>query len=256
MRKIELFTADQQYVSTVEVPPFPDGHMPGVVIWGSRVFTRATDGTYTEAFAVMSLTPSPGLDREPQKIVEEKAGTIINPKAVAKLEFYDAPPVDRSAVTSLHGTPVEEIREQHAKEPTGMHADYIVLSDEERAKGFVRPVRQSYQHVGLPAPKYSLRDLTAEEHERYYSSCKYVKYEEYPKDHESGSVGRFWTQEQLDKVGKGCGTVTKMGLALSETYARDPHFYGATFCVGCDRHLPVGEFGEFIWDKTDIRVGT
>lgn len=29
---------------------------------------------------------------------------------------------------------------------TGMQRDYIVLSDEERAKGFVRPVRRSYVH--------------------------------------------------------------------------------------------------------------
>src|SRR5688500_9223864 len=34
-----------------------------------------------------------------------------------------------------------------------------------------------------------------------------------------------------------CGTVTTMGRALSETYARDPKFYGATFCCGCNRHL-------------------
>lgn len=29
---------------------------------------------------------------------------------------------------------------------TGMHRDYWVLSVEERAKGFVRPVRSSYKH--------------------------------------------------------------------------------------------------------------
>ena len=30
---------------------------------------------------------------------------------------------------------------------TGMQRDYVVLSDEERAKGFVRPVRYSYIHL-------------------------------------------------------------------------------------------------------------
>lgn len=64
---------------------------------------------------------------------------------------------------------------------------YLVLSEEERAKGFIRPVRQTYVH---------------------------------------------------DK----CGTSTKMGLALSETYARNPKFYGATYCVGCSAHYPVAEF--------------
>lgn len=41
---------------------------------------------------------------------------------------------------------------------------------------------------------------------------------------------------------QGCGVVTWMGDALSETYAKDPTFYGATYCVGCNMHRPVGEF--------------
>jgi hypothetical protein len=47
-----------------------------------------------------------------------------------------------------------------------------------------------------------------------------------------------------------------MGLALSETYARDPKFYSGTFCCNCHDHFPVGEEGEFIWDGTNERVGT
>ena len=39
-----------------------------------------------------------------------------------------------------------------------------------------------------------------------------------------------------------CGTKTIMGLALSETYARNPKFYGATYCCSCQAHFPVGEF--------------
>lgn len=39
-----------------------------------------------------------------------------------------------------------------------------------------------------------------------------------------------------------CGTVTTMGRSLSETYARDPTFYGSTFCVSCNAHFPVAEF--------------
>lgn len=59
-----------------------------------------------------------------------------------------------------------------------------------------------------------------------------------------------------DAARKGCGAVTTMNWELAETYARNPRFYGATFCVGCKTHLPVGVFGEFVWDGTDIRVGT
>ena len=85
--------------------------------------------------------------------------------------------------------------------PDGMQEKYLVLSDEERAKGFVRPLRQSYKHLT-------------------------------------------------------CGAVTTMGLAIAETYARDPHFYGGTYCVSCRNHFPVGEHGEFIWDGTNEKVGT
>jgi hypothetical protein len=137
------------------------------------------------------------------------------------------------------------------KKPDGQYEKYAVLPEEERAKGFVRPVRQKYIHIGPEGPRYPLRDLTAEEHERY-DQYKYVKYEEYPEGH--GTLGHFWTQEAMDKVIKGgCGTVTHMGLALSETYARDPTYYGSTFCCGCGVHLPVNEF---VWDGTNERVGS
>lgn len=82
------------------------------------------------------------------------------------------------------------------EQPVPMAETYLVLSEEERAAGFVRPVRESYVHV----------------------------------------VERG-----------GCGAVTTMGRAIAETYARDPHFYGATYCIGCQRHRPVGVDGEFEW---------
>lgn len=47
-----------------------------------------------------------------------------------------------------------------------------------------------------------------------------------------------------------------MGVALAETYARDPEFYGSTMCVACGVHYPVGAKGEFVWQGTDERVGT
>jgi len=74
----------------------------------------------------------------------------------------------------------------------GQHEAYWVLCEEEREKGFVRPVRSSYIH-------------------------------------------------------ETCGAETTMGLALAETYARKPEFYGSTFCVNCKGHFPVGEAGQFHW---------
>lgn len=136
---------------------------------------------------------------------------------------------------------------------TGQHAGYWVLTAEERGRGFVRPVRRAYKHVGKP-PTHPLRDLTPEETVQY-QPFDYVKYEAYPPDPNSSVTGRFWTQAQLDQM-HGCGTVTTMSQDLAETYARDPSYYGSTFCVGCRTHLRVGEHGEFVWDGTDERVGT
>lgn len=103
-------------------------------------------------------------------------------------------------------------------EPVPQHETYLVLSEEERAKGFVRPVRRAYVHVGTPSQQGNLDGSTSDQ--------------------------------------AGCGAVTTMGLALCETYARDPSFYGATYCCGCMRHRPVGVEGEFVWEGTSERVGT
>lgn len=100
--------------------------------------------------------------------------------------------------TLTDGSPVTA--DHREIQPNGMQKGYVVLSVEERAKGFVRPVRRTYVH---------------------------------------------------DK----CGVATRMGQALSETYARDPNFYSGTFCCGCGAHFPIGPDGEFKWDDGE-RVGS
>lgn len=129
----------------------------------------------------------------------------------------------------------------------GQQNVYCVLSDEERAKGFVRPVRDAYRHVGV-RPKYEMRALTPEEAIRF-SDVGYVAFEEYPES-EAPHTGRYWTADQLNS---GCGQVTTMGQPLAETYARNPGFYGGTFCAACRTHFPVGPHGEFEWlDGTKV----
>lgn len=123
----------------------------------------------------------------------------------------------------------------------GQQCCYLVLSEEERAKGFVRPVRTEYRHVGV-RPQGPTRELTLAEHEQY-DRFGYVCFEPYV-PHRGSSTGRFWTKKQLES---GCGTKTTMGIALAETYARNPKFYGGTFCCTCGEHFPVGENGEFEW---------
>jgi hypothetical protein len=82
--------------------------------------------------------------------------------------------------------------------PAPQNEVYLVLSEAERAKGFIRPVRHTYRHTA-------------------------------------------------------CGTTTRMGQALAETYAANPAFYGSTYCVHCHMHAPVAEF---TWDGTDQLVGS
>ncbi len=52
---------------------------------------------------------------------------------------------------------------------------------------------------------------------------------------------------------KTCGTVTTMGQALAETFARDPGFYSGTMCCQCRTHFPLEEF---VWDGTNEIVGS
>lgn len=54
-----------------------------------------------------------------------------------------------------------------------------------------------------------------------------------------------------------CGTVTTMSRDLAQTYARDPHFYGNTYCCACRRHVPVAECTWYEHDgSTGPVVGT
>jgi hypothetical protein len=89
--------------------------------------------------------------------------------------------------------------------PRPQSAVYLVLSEAERAKGFIRPYRDAYIHDACTKPP-RLPDVA----------------------------------------------ITTMGRALSETYARDPKFYGTTYCRHCSMHRPVGEFH---WYEMDGAIG-
>jgi len=166
--------------------------------------------------------------------VKEQVDKLLDGLTPSKRELTDGSPV-----------PADQ---SHTKlKDNGQQKAYVVLTAEERAKGFVRPVRTAYMHKGA-RPKYNLRDLTDEEKVRF-DKYNYVKYEEYPLS-DSSVVGRFWTQAQLDS---GCGTVTTMALSIAETFARKPDFYDGGFCCGCGKHVPNEEL---VWAGTDIQVGT
>lgn len=144
------------------------------------------------------------------------------------------------------GSPVTEDHRE-INPVTGQQKGYVVLCPDERKKGFVRPLRRVYVHTGRK-PQYPLRDLTDEEKSQY-EDYGYEKYEEYPET-ERPALGRFWTADDLRS---GCGAETRIAESIAETYARDPSFYGGTFCVRCREHLPLAEF---VWKDDGTVVGS
>lgn len=132
----------------------------------------------------------------------------------------------------------------------GQNESYLVLSEEERAKEFIRPLRTTYKHVGRlfkPGENGEIK-LFDEPNGNYVG---YFKLNNLP-------GGPSLTARDIEIIKKegnlgGCGAETIMNQAIAETYARDPKFYGATFCTGCGTHLPVSEF---VWLGTDERVGS
>lgn len=167
---------------------------------------------------------------------------------------------------SLTTDPNDRKLKEGQKNKTGQHEIYLVLSEEERAKGFVRPYRESYVHTGKQGYKIcgkNLRILDAQDefYPKYYAVVCCAK-PDCTILHENGRCisGSFLTKEQYEQAisgnyneKKGCGTITTMGRALSETYATNPKFYGATFCCHCNTHLPVEEF---MWCGTNEKVGS
>ncbi len=104
---------------------------------------------------------------------------------------------DKEKICLADGGPVtDDHRDIDSK--TGQQKGYVVLCPEERAKGYVRPLRLYYVH-------------------------------------------------------NKCGAVTKMARSIAETYARDPKFYGGTFCIKCEKHFPLDEF---VWERTHEIVGS
>jgi hypothetical protein len=47
-----------------------------------------------------------------------------------------------------------------------------------------------------------------------------------------------------------------MGQALAETYARNPKFYGGTFCCHCGKHFLLHEYKENPENKEYVWVHT
>jgi len=146
---------------------------------------------------------------------------------------------------SLTTDPNDPRLKEAQKNVTGQHDIYLVLSDEERAKGFVRPYRDSYIHQGRKVEtgeiiplEIAVADMSDYCKTNYTKENGYAAFLKYPADR-SPLTGKFLTQDEVDAMrdrkeyAGGCWTVTKMG--------------------GCNKHLPVGEF---VWKGTNELVGS
>jgi hypothetical protein len=101
-------------------------------------------------------------------------------------------------------TDPDDPRLGHGSGPGPQNQAYLVMSQSEIDKGYVRPLRRTYIHtrgaIAVPGPDGS------------------------------GVVGQL------------CGGQTTMSFQIAATYAADPTFYGSTYCVKCRGHYPVREF--------------
>ena len=123
--------------------------------------------------------------------------------------------VDRSNQCTTSGEAPADVRAAQLADPeTGQHKSYITLCESERAKGFVRPVRTKYIHVGVGGHEIDPNN---------------------PAKH--------------GRTGDGCGVETRMATSIAETFARDPGFYSAGFCCGCNRHVPNAEL---VWEDGTV----
>jgi hypothetical protein len=74
---------------------------------------------------------------------------VVDIKNVSDKLIRDAgavPPVDRTQRTTIGGMDAWDDEHRELK-PNGQQKDYVILSDAERARGFVRPVRDAYRHL-------------------------------------------------------------------------------------------------------------
>jgi hypothetical protein len=85
------------------------------------------------------------------------------------------PAVDRTQQTLTDGSPVTP--DHRILKPNGQQAGYVVLSAEERARGFVRPVRDAYRHLrcnGITTMGRALAETYARD-PKFYSGTFCVK---------------------------------------------------------------------------------
>lgn len=191
-------------------------------------------------------------------VIRDKNGELVyagnlhkqrNPKA-----YYPAQEKrsDEAKTTLVDGSPVTS--DHREIQSNGQQKAYVVLSEEERSKGFVRPLRRRYIHVGKPIcakiRKSRVQRLGGARfictlQDKHDEECGEWKSVSQPEGEEAKRTHTL--------VPVSCGELTMIKGSIAETYARDPKFYNETFCVSCRAYFLVEEF---VWNDTNERVGS
>ena len=106
--------------------------------------------------------------------------------------------VDRTKTTLTDGSPVTP--DHRELRPDGQQKGYVVLSEEERAKGFVRPVRRWYVHDkcgGVTMMGYALAETYARDPGFYSGTYCAVCCAHFP----VGADGEFHWRGTTERVG-------------------------------------------------------
>ena len=75
---------------------------------------------------------------------------------------------------------------------------------------------------------------------------------------DESSAGRIRpVRHTYTHVGEGgCGKVSRLRDGTAKLMADNPLVYHGLRCQHCGDHLPIGQFGVFVWEGTTDLVGT
>lgn len=79
--------------------------------------------------------------------LNDEAIKLERQEEAARRKANESIPVDRNNQRLTNGSPVPNDRSHTELTASGQQKAYVVLSDAERSKGFVRPVRDAYRHL-------------------------------------------------------------------------------------------------------------
>lgn len=94
---------------------------------------------------MVKLGPNQQRDYKIKREMEEQVSKMLEEKFQAEVEL--PPPVDRANQQLVSGDPVPADRSHTELRESGQQKDYVVLTKDEREKGFVRPFRDAYRHA-------------------------------------------------------------------------------------------------------------